>query len=363
MAPVWHEICPNCDVVLEASAEGSHLYRCDLCEEEFGKGDVPREKLYNILRVGEETTGTPVEPLEKKTMPVTANEIEMARIQPWAALDPKVVLYETPTLGGQAADHILRDIERYGISLLRLTAQSAEDHVVVALSRLIGIPCDEQNLYKGIIKRIRPEAGGLHNSGDTVADLGLHVDGTQHSELPGLLVFQYIAEAKIGANSIFVDAANVLLDIDPRRRHQIMVNLARPDAATFSKRGMDLTAPIFSLSTSGGVICRLRFDEVIKLHPDCKEDFEFLRQEFNRPEYQLSFRPIEGDIVIFDNGRVMHARDEVFGVRAREHNRMWLSHLLARHQPVYLIGVRGLPIETLAAIKTQGHKPSNTILR
>jgi alpha-ketoglutarate-dependent taurine dioxygenase len=351
--PIWCVICRNCDVVLGNASNNVATYRCDLCDTDFGRPDLSVEKLYRIADVAKQEIPL-TEKQEEKLMPALANELEMARMQPWAALDPRVILHETPTLGSQAADQILRDIERYGISLLRLTAQSAEDHVVLALAKLIGVPCPEQNRHQGIIKRIKPESDGLRNSGDTVADLGLHVDGTQHETLPAMLVFQYIAEAKIGANSIFVDAANVLINIDARRRHQILVNLARPDAATFSKRGMKLTAPIFSLNPSQGVVCRLRFDEVVQVHPDCKEDFEFLRQEFNRPEYQLSFRPIEGDIVIFDNGRVLHARDEVFGVRAREHNRMWLSHLLTRHQPSYLLGVRGLPLETLAAIKTNG---------
>lgn len=358
VAPVTYAVCPNCDVALAKIDGATVVYDCDLCEQVFSKNDVRVEKLYEITRMPNQITEILTEPPENNKMPVLANELEMARIQPWASLDPDLVLYETPTLGGQAAERILKDIEKYGISLLRLTAQSAEDHVVIALSKLIGTPCDVQNRYQGILKRIRPEPSGLHNSGDTVADLGLHVDGTQHSSLPALLIFQYIAEAKIGANSIFVDAAKVLLDVDPRRRHQIMVNLARPDAATFTKRGMELKAPIFSLNAAQGVICRLRFDEVMNVHPDCKQDYAFLQEAFNRPEYQLSFRPIEGDIVIFDNGRVLHARDEVFGVRAREHNRMWLSHLLTRHQPNCLLGVRGLPLETLAAIKAQGSPAS-----
>lgn len=353
--PISCVLCRNCDVVLGNASDNAATYRCDLCDTDFRRPGLCVETLYRISKLAKQEIPL-TEKQEKKLMPVLANELEMARMQPWAALDPKVILHETPTLGSQAADQILRNIERYGISLLRLTAQSAEDHVALALAKLIGVPCPEQNLHQGVIKRIRPESDGLRNSGDTVADLGLHVDGTQHAALPAMLIFQYIAEAKIGANSIFVDAANVLTNIDARRRHQILVNLARPDAATFSKRGMELTAPIFSLNPSQGVVCRLRFDEVVQVHPDCKEDFEFLKQEFNRPEYQLSFRPIEGDIVIFDNGRVLHARDEVFGVRAREHNRMWLSHLLARHQPSYLLGVRGLPLETLAAIKTNGRQ-------
>ncbi|HVS80883.1 MAG TPA: TauD/TfdA family dioxygenase [Pyrinomonadaceae bacterium] len=328
---------------------------CDLCDVEMAREAVDSEVLYSILK-------TPIGPPDSfedrhgkgnKRMLQTeiATPLQLARIEPWAGLDHQPLIVETPNLGDLDVGRLMRRVERYGISVLRMTAQSADDHVLTSLAKLLGPPCEEQNKYRGTIKRIRPEPDGLRNSGDTVADLGLHVDGTQHSIQPALLAFQYVAEAKVGANSIFVDAARVLHDIDSRKRHQLVVSLSRQDAATFSKRGMDYSGPIFSLSAAASIIARLRFDEVIKLHPDCLEDYQELKRRFNFAEYQLVFKPREGDVILFDNWRLLHARDEVFGLRQREHNRMWIANLFANLQPQWLLGIRGLPIETSAAIK------------
>ena len=353
--PCLFAICPSCDVPISEVGGSERVLLCDLCDAEFSSKDVATEQLYYILKSPAPSVETFEEPTNKQENKMSqvkmATSFQMGRIEPWAAIEHRELIVETPTLGDLDLGRLMRKVERYGISVLRMTAQSAESHILTSLGRLIGPPCEEQNGVRGTIKRIRPEPDGLKNSGDTVADLGLHVDGTQHTDQPSLLAFQYVAEAKLGANSIFVDAARVLHDLDDRSRRQILVNLARPDAATFSKRGMNYTGPIFSLNGAGGVIVRLRFDEAIQPHPDCLEDYLELKERFTREEYQTLFKPREGDIILFDNWRVLHARDEVFGVRQREHNRMWISSLFPNLQPRWLLGVRALPIETLAAVK------------
>ena len=49
--------------------------------------------------------------------------------------------------------------------------------------------------------------------------------------------------------------------------------------------------------------------------------FELLKQRFNDPYYASVFQPLDADVVIFDNWRIMHARDEVYGTRQRHHRR------------------------------------------
>jgi alpha-ketoglutarate-dependent taurine dioxygenase len=193
--------------------------------------------------------------------------------------------------------------------------------------------------------------GGQANSGDTAADLGLHVDGTQHAETPAVLIFHYIAGAKVGANSVFIDIAKALLDIEEERRYEILMNLARPDAAACSKKDMTHTGPIFYFSPTGSLVCRLRFDEVMQVHTECRDDYEFLRERFNDQRYAMEFRPREGDIIVFDNWRVMHARDEVYGMHVRRHWRAWVSTLKSTLLPNYYLGIRPIPLEIAAKIK------------
>lgn len=218
------------------------------------------------------------------------------------------------------------------------------------MGRLIGPPTPTQNTFTGEVKTIRPAPEGRVNSGDTTKDLGLHVDGTQHEEQPALLIFQYVTEPEYGADSIFVDGARALTDIEETRRHQALTALAHPHAATFEKSGMRYTGPVFSMTGPQSVKCRIRFDEVMQVLPELKDDYELLREAFNRDEYRASFKPREGDIIVFDNWRLLHARDEVFGYRVREHRRMWILHLKPEHQPRFNLGVRPLPLETLTEI-------------
>jgi hypothetical protein len=120
--------------------------------------------------------------------------------------------------------------------------------------------------------------------------------------------------------------------------------------------GAGCYGPIFSLSGQMAVKCRIRFDEVISLHPECKDDYEFLNGRYNRPEYRLSFKPLEGDIIVFDNWQLLHARDEVFGYPEREHRRMWISRLQPEFQADVKLGIRPISLETLLAID-KNNKP------
>jgi alpha-ketoglutarate-dependent taurine dioxygenase len=280
-------------------------------------------------------------------------DLRMARIQPWDSdLDPDDITQNINDADDLLAKEMLTDLEQRGISHIRITAQSPEGYVVKALAKFIGPLTKSQNDFnKDVIQLIEPKATGVANSGNTLSDLGLHVDGTQHSETPAVLIFYYVAGAKIGANSVFVDSAKVLLDIDEERRHEILLNLARPDAATFSKKNMVHTGPIFYFSSTGSLVCRIRFDEVLQAHPKCKDDYEFLRERFNDPQYAMEFRPREGDIIVFDNWRVLHARDEVFGMHVRCHWRGWVSDLKRILQPKYYIGIRPFPTVLAAQIE------------
>lgn len=282
-----------------------------------------------------------------------SSNVKMGKIEPWDGdLNPKDLLIDADDVGDIQQNQILTALEKKGICQLRITAQSADDYVIKSVAKLIGPLTRRQNDFKkDVVKLIVPKAAGVPNSGDTLADLGLHVDGTQHTETPCVLMFHYVSAAKLGATSVFVDTARALLDIKSDRRQRILVNLARSDAATFSKKKMVHKGPIFYFSPTGRLVCRIRFDSVISLHPECIEDFNYLLRKFNDSKYRLEFKPREGDIIIFDNWRVLHARDEVFGKKVRQHWRGWVSNLKPAFQPDYFLGIRPIPATIAAKIE------------
>jgi alpha-ketoglutarate-dependent taurine dioxygenase len=282
-----------------------------------------------------------------------SSNVKMGKIEPWDGnLNPKDLLIDADDVGDIQQAQILTALEKRGICQLRITAQPADDYVIKTVAKLIGPLTKRQNDFKrDVVKLIVPKAAGAPNSGDTLADLGLHVDGTQHTETLSVLMFHYVSAAKLGATSVFVDTAKALLDIKAERRQQILVNLARSNAATFSKKKMVHIGPIFYFSPTGRLVCRIRFDSVISLHPECIDDFNYLLRKFNDSKYRLEFKPREGDMIIFDNWRVLHARDEVFGKKVRQHWRGWVSNLKSAFQPEYFLGIRPISAAIAAQIE------------
>jgi len=276
---------------------------------------------------------------------------ELARITPWAQLGHKRYLIEAKELDGLIPDRIWEKIEEYGICLIRLLNYPPVEHVLENVIKLIGFPADEQNDYSGPVKNINPSSEGRQNSGETTSELGFHVDGTQDSIQPSILAFQYVRGARLGANSKFADMAAVLSDFDPVTRTKVLTSLARHDAARFSKLGQQYTGPIFSFSSTGSLMCRIRFDSVITVHEECRNAFNLLKDRLESTYYPSMFLPRDGDIVVFDNWRVMHARDEVHGELQRHHRRVWVALPRHEHQIAYQLGIRPIPNEVAALIR------------
>lgn len=280
-----------------------------------------------------------------------ATDLERAHINPWTQLGHREFLVETERIDGLTPSRIWTNLERYGICLIRLLSYPPEQTVLEEVVKLIGFPAEDQNDFSGPIKDINPAVEGRANSGDTTSELGFHVDGTQDPHQPALLAFQYVRGAKLGANSRFADAAGILRGFDDNLRHEILTTLARSDAATFSKLDMRHTGPIFSFSETDALMCRIRFDSVISVHEECHKAFELLKERFEDKQNESMFLPNEGDIVVFDNWRIMHARDEIYGPVQRHHRRVWIAVPRHEHQMTYQLGIRPVPIEIAAKIK------------
>ncbi|HEV2859476.1 MAG TPA: TauD/TfdA family dioxygenase [Pyrinomonadaceae bacterium] len=286
-----------------------------------------------------------------QSMPHIATELDRARVTPWTQLGMRAFLVEEERLGPDAFRRVWDNLERYGICLIRLHGYAPEQHVLERALTHIGFPAESQNDFTGAIKDITPEAQGRANSGDTTGELGFHVDGTQDPTQPAFLAFQYVEGAVLGAESRFADASGILAGFDDEVRNDILTNLARHDAATFSKLGESYTGPIFSFSPTGSLMCRIRFDAVIQVHDECREAFELLKERFENHQYSTMFLPNRGDIVVFDNHRVMHARDEIYGEVQRHHRRVWIAVPRREHQIDYKMGIRPITAELEAAIR------------
>lgn len=296
----------------------------------------------------------------RSRMPMIASAQELAHISPWAQLGHKKYLVETNEINALVPNRIWENLEQYGICLIRLNNYPAEATVLESIVKLVGFPTEDQNDYSGSIKDITPAATGRPNSGDTTSELGFHVDGTQERIQPALLAFQYVRGAKLGANSKFIDMAGVLSDLKPDEMYEVLTKLSRSDAASFSKLDVSYRGPIFSFSATGALACRIRFDSVIDIHPECRTAFELLRAYCESTYYPSMFLPEDGDVIVFDNWRVMHARDEIHGPIQRHHRRVWIGLPRHEHQIDYKLGIRPITPQLQATIEANslGQSPA-----
>ena len=355
-----HDECQTCG---EIGKKLDGKFFCDICGKYEGEVLFKKENYYQLRR-----------PIIKKNMSVKDsggsemisvknNEtLKRNRVRLWdASLRERDFIVDETRLGDIAIKHVLTKVEEYGICLLRLAAEVGQPHVLKSLEKAIGPACKEQNDWdKDTIKPIEPKASGNKGSGDTTSDLGFHVDGTQHQETPAFLLFQYLQEASVGAESVFVDMTQALMRLTEQERNAIVVNLSRKDAARFKKVSKvepngyrTFEGPIFKVVRGEVVAIRIRFDEIIKVHKDCEADFEKLRSVVCDENLILRFRPRENDIVIFDNWRLLHARDEVYGNLQRRHNRMWLKDYRENLKADRTHGIRVFDSPILSAIKSQ----------
>jgi hypothetical protein len=281
-----------------------------------------------------------------------ATEEDCARIELWAShLPHQRFMVEEEKLGDIAQARIMDNLERYGICLIRPVGLPATREVVESLIHMIGTPSSSQNEYSASIKDIRPRSNVNPNTGDAKGDLGFHVDGTQQPKQPAVLLFQYATGAVLGAHSKFIDCAKIIHDLPLQCRINVLASLARSDAAVFAKGSHCFQGPIFSLSETGALICRIRFDEVITVNPSYHEQFALLKAAFEDTYYPVVFQPRDGDIVLFDNWRIMHARTQVHGMRERHHRRVWFNYLKLEHQPRYYLDIRPVSHEVATLIR------------
>ena len=223
---------------------------------------------------------------------------------------------------------------------------------LLALEDFLGPAIENQNGYVGKIKEINPDEAIDANTGDSAKALPFHTDGTQEPILPpAILAFQYITSATFGGLSTFLDLAQLFLEMSSEDRLDILTALARPDAATSKKKGLTYHGPlVVPVCGDRGLSLRLRFDDVMTVNEKYSPQFHKLKQRILRRQNVLAYSPHEGDIVLFDNWRVMHARASIEKTRhLRFHNRMWIKELWDRHDGRRL-GVRGFSNEELVQI-------------
>jgi len=229
---------------------------------------------------------------------------------------------------------------------------------MLSLEAWIGPARTEQNDFVGKVKSLVPKYDVAPNTGDSAKALAPHVDGTQDVRTPAVLAFQYDLSATWGAESTFIDMAAVLGALSAEELERIVLSLARQSCATCTKTkgpwSKTFNGPIIRAEYGGAsVSIRLREDNLLRVVADCEPEFMRLKEIVGAwsTANSLRFTPQEGDLVIFDNWRLLHGRAAIGGRHQRIHDRMWIDRLLPEHEGEYLLGIRPLTPGLMDAVQ------------
>ena len=251
----------------------------------------------------------------------SADPMRMPTPQPWnaAGLDPEAVRlsYQDFSADGGVA-LLLQRLLAHGFAVLTDTPRHLDS--VTGVAESIGYV--RQTIFGGLFEFEANE--DMADSAYTPKELRPHTDGTYSHDAPGvqlLLCVDYDAE---GGESIMVDGAAIAAELETRQP-EIYNDLTRIGVTgVYKGDGVVLRArrPILRLDDTGSLAqvsfnnydrdtVRLNDAEMRSLYAGIRA-FDGLA---NDPTFQWRYTLAPGDMLVFDNWRVLHGRGAFRGKR------------------------------------------------
>lgn len=352
-------VCPECNVPIESDAAAGRR-ECDLCEKTYPDAALSFTYFYHLkqhvlLRTSAAAVSNGSQIMEN---PLANNASQTRfRIEPWATLPEEAFTISVATLHEGPRRQALDYLEKFGIVRLRWQGDPPTVGRIASLEQWIGPARTEQNDFRGKVHELHPRPGVAANTGSSMHKLAPHVDGTQDEITPAFLVFQYDHSATWGGESTFYDMAALLGALPGDVLVRLLTSLSRAKSATCTKVKENWSktyiGPLFRAENDGHTLSlRFRGDDLLKVIPECEADFKILKDAIETwtNQHALRYTPQEGDLVVFDNWRLLHGREEVGGRHQRIHDRMWIDNLLPALQGRFHSGIRPLPPDLMALV-------------
>jgi trimethyllysine dioxygenase len=156
--------------------------------------------------------------------------------------------------------------------------------------------------------------------------IGPHTDGTYSLDAPGYQMFHCLAADCTGGENVLIDGFRIaeIMQRDAPAEFQLLTEVAIPGQYLDEGRGVHLMArrPLFRLDDSGRLVqvSYNNYDRApLALPPARQRAFYQALATFNalcsEPSLQHRRRLLPGSVLLFDNWRVLHARDAYIGYR------------------------------------------------
>lgn len=244
---------------------------------------------------------------------------------------PAATIWNRDTLDGDRLRLPFDDVMAEGGIDLMLSTLARDGFAV-----LTGTPCSQQSVAAIIDKvgYVRETIfGGLWefeanedmaDSAFTPKELRPHTDGTYSHDAPGLQMLLCVDYDATGGESIMVDGLQIAADIK-REDPALFADMTRIGVTGLYKGdGVELRArrPIFRLGPDGE-IAQVTFNnydrDTVRLpDADMRQLYAAIRNfeaRANAPEYQWRYTLKPGEMLVFDNWRVLHGRGAFQGRR------------------------------------------------
>jgi trimethyllysine dioxygenase len=160
----------------------------------------------------------------------------------------------------------------------------------------------------------------------TTLAIGPHTDGTYSLDAPGYQMFHCLAAECTGGENVLIDAFRIaeVMRRDKPEEFRLLTEVAIPGQYIDEGRGIHLMArrPLFRLDDSGQLVqvSYNNYDRApFALPPARQRAFYRALASFHAltadPTLQHRRRLLPGSVLLFDNWRVLHARDSYVGYR------------------------------------------------
>lgn len=229
-----------------------------------------------------------------------------------SGLDQRLVRHDWRGLGSDSAfEAALTAYLKYGFIILNNVPNTPEQ--VLDVGAKFGY-VKETNFGKYFEVYSKPLAIDLAYSS---VRLGPHTDNPYRDPVPGIQLLHCLVNETTGGLSTLVDSVKV---VDALMREDVAGYLLlknTPVRFRFVDKGVELTTrrPMINTDEAGktlGVHYSPRLDSLPLLGERDVKTFHKARKRlaelFNHPDYELKFRLQAGELMLFDNSRVLHGR-------------------------------------------------------
>lgn len=228
-----------------------------------------------------------------------------------ATLSPLPILPWQPKPQGAALLRMVETFLRLGFVILR--GVPSEEGQVLEVARVFGFPRDTNF---GLLFDVRsvPNPSDLAYTGLALAP---HTDNPYRDPVPGIQLLHCLANRSTGGKSTLVDGLAVCHALRARDPEAFRILAGTPTRFTYTHADTHLTdyAPMIE-HDAGGQIIGIRFSPKLDFVPladaAALEAFYAARRTLNRmlrsDEFEIRFLLEDGDLVMFDNRRLLHGR-------------------------------------------------------